>query len=245
MRQSPLAIAVASASLVAMQSGHAADITVSNPASCEADLRQAIADVDSSAGEMVIIDPSACPEITLTSAIVVPDQPFILSAPVGADGRPLVTITASSGTTFGLFDLQDTTDHGGDIVASVNARIPVIFSGLELTGASNNGPGGAIYASNHAVILDKSVVSNNTAVGSGGGIAVRGDLCLEGTEISGNTVTQSVEESVDGDVVTAVGGGAAVPETSPWPLSYLRIQALVLREWVLPVCRKVARCSPP
>ena len=210
MRQSPLAIAVASASLVAMQSGHAADSTVSNPASCEADLRQAIANVVSTAGDMVIIDPSACPEITLTSAIVVPDQPFILSAPVGADGRPLVTITASSGTTFGLFDLRDTTDHGGDIVASVNARIPVIFSGLELTGASNNGPGGAIYASNHAVILDKSVVSNNTAVGSGGGIAVRGDLCLEGTEISGNRVTHDVEESVDGDVVTAVGGGAAV-----------------------------------
>ena len=210
MRQSPLAIAVASASLVAMQSGHAADITVSNPASCEADLRQAIANVDSTAGDIVIIDPSACPEITLTSAIVVPDQPFILSAPVGADGRPLVTITASSGTTFGLFDLQDTTDHGGDMVASVNARIPVIFSGLELTGASNNGPGGAIYASNHAVILDKSVVSNNTAVGSGGGIAVRGDLCLMGTEISGNTVTHDVEERVDGDVVAAVGGGAAV-----------------------------------
>lgn len=211
-KKAPLSLAVAGASLLFVEQGVTADITVANPASCLADLRAAITAVDSAAGDMVIIDPAACPEITVTGeSILITDKPLILSAPVDAQGRPQVSITAGSGTNFGLFTLDDTTAHAS-ISDAVNARIPIIFSGLELTGATNDGPGGAIYANNHAVVLDKSTVSNNTAVGSGGGIAVRGDLCIIGSEITGNTVTHTIETSGFGDdkYVSAVGGGAAV-----------------------------------
>ena len=205
--RSPLALAVAGASLLFVEQGVAADITVADPSNCLADLRAAITAVDSAAGDMVIIDPTACPAITVTGeSILVTDKPLILSAPVDAQGRPQVSITAGSGTNFGLFTLDDTTAHA-NISDAVNARIPVIFSGLELTGATNDGAGGAIYANNHAVVLDKSVVSNNTAVGSGGGVAVRGDLCIVGSEITGNTVTHTIVDDKD---VSAVGGGAAV-----------------------------------
>ena len=67
--------------------------------------------LDSVSGDKVVIDHLTCPEIVVTgSSIVVQDKPFILSAPLDPMGVPQVTIKADTGTTFGLFTLEDTAD---------------------------------------------------------------------------------------------------------------------------------------
>ena len=163
--------------------------------------------VDSESGDKVVIDHLTCPEIVVTgSSIVVQDKPFILSAPLDPMGVPQVTIKADTGTTFGLFTLEDTINS-----TDPNLAIPVIFSGIRFADATSQGPGGAINAQNHAVILHNSIVTNNTAVGSGGGVSVNGELVIVGSEISNNTVTEVIEIPEGGlGAATAVGGGAAV-----------------------------------
>ena len=206
--KTPLSLAVAGASLLLVDPALAADITVDNAgAGCQTNLRDAIATVDSVSGDKVVIDHLTCPEIVVTgSSIVVQDKPFILSAPLDPMGVPQVTIKADTGTTFGLFTLEDTVNP-----TDPNLAIPVIFSGIRFADATSQGPGGAINAQNHAVILHNSIVTNNTAVGSGGGVSVNGELLIVGSEISNNTVTEVIEIPQGGlGAATAVGGGAAV-----------------------------------
>lgn len=206
--KTPLSLAVAGASLLLVDPALAADITVDNTgAGCQTNLRDAIATVDSVSGDKVVIDHLTCPEIVVTgSSIVVQDKAFILSAPLDPMGVPQVTIKADTGTTFGLFTLEDTADP-----TDPNLAIPVIFSGIRFADATSQGPGGAINAQNHAVILHNSIVTNNTAVGSGGGVSVNGELLIVGSEISNNTVTEVIEIPQGGlGAATAVGGGAAV-----------------------------------
>jgi hypothetical protein len=206
--KTPLSLAVAGASLLLVDPALAADIPVNNAgAGCQTNLRDAIATVDSDSGDKVVIDHLTCPEIVVTgSSIVVQDKPFILSAPLDPMGVPQVTIKADTGTTFGLFTLEDTINS-----TDPNLAIPVIFSGIRFADATSQGPGGAINAQNHAVILHNSIVTNNTAVGSGGGVSVNGELLIVGSEISNNTVTEVIEIPQGGlGAATAVGGGAAV-----------------------------------
>ena len=206
--KTPLSLAVAGASLLLVDPALAADITVDDAdAGCQTNLRDAIEEVDSESGDKVVIDHLTCPEIVVTgSSIVVQDKPFILSAPLDPMGVPRVTIKADTGTTFGLFTLEDTFNS-----TDPNLAIPVIFSGIRFADATSQGPGGAINAQNHGVILHNSIVTNNTAVGSGGGVSVNGELVIVGSEISNNTVTEVIEIPQGGlGAATAVGGGAAV-----------------------------------
>ena len=200
-----LSLAVANVSLsLAAESLAVEPVTGISPSDCAIKLQQALNDVDSVLGETVVIDVATCPVISLSGTITVADKPVIIQAPVAADGRPQVVITADS-VGFGLFSF----DNSSPVPAESD---PIIISGLELSGAASAEAGGAIAANNHILVLDKSVISDNSAVGAGGGIYVAGELCLQGSELTDNTVTHSI--AFDGDSVangaSAVGGGAAV-----------------------------------
>ncbi|MCX2972350.1 hypothetical protein EYC87_01950 [Halieaceae bacterium IMCC8485] len=199
-----LSLAVANVSLSLAAESLAAGVTGTGAIDCADSLQQALNDVDSVLGETVVIDVANCPEISLSGTITVANKPVIIQAPVAADGRPQVVINAASDG-FGLFSFENSSSDPDE-------SHPIIISGLELSGAASNGPGGAINANNHILVLDKSVISENSAVGAGGGIYVAGELCLQGSELIDNTVTHVFD--VDGfsvfESASAVGGGAAV-----------------------------------
>ena len=199
-----LSLAVANVSLsLAAESLAVGPVTGTDPGDCAVNLQQALNDVNSVLGETVVIDVASCPVIS-SSGTIVADKPVIIQAPVAADGRPQVVINADSDG-FGLFSF----DNSSLVPAESH---PIIISGLELSGAASDEAGGAIAANNHILVLDKSVISENTAVGAGGGIYVAGELCLQGSELIDNTVTHVVQ--FDGysvyDGASAVGGGAAI-----------------------------------
>ena len=199
-----LSLAVANVSLSLAAESLAVGVTGTGASDCAVNLQQALNIVDPVLGETVVIDVTACPVISLSGTIVA-DKPVIIQAPVAADGRPQVVITADS-EGFGLFSFDNSSLVPGE-------SHPIIISGLELSGAASDGPGGAIAANNHILVLDKSVISENSAVGAGGGIYVAGELCLQGSELIDNTVTHVFDNflgGVESASASAVGGGAAV-----------------------------------
>ena len=190
-----LSLAVAHASMALALDATAADFSVTSGAdSGTGTLREAMG--FASSGDTITIDADAVSTIGLDSSLTASSKALIISAPVDAAGKPRVTISANS-TGFRLLSLDA---PGPD-------PVPFVISGVELSGADVDGPGGAIFAENHALVIDKSVITGNTAVGVGGGVAaLGGELCLQGSELSDNTVT--AESSGAGQY--AIGGGAAV-----------------------------------
>ena len=158
-----LSMAVAQASLALAIEASAESFVVTNGAnSGTGSLRAAIAAAALSGddGDIITIDAASISEISLDASLVIPgEQALIISAPVADDGSPQVSITAS-GNGFPLLRIDGA---GGN---------PVVLSGLEFTGANNFDNGGAISAEDALLVLDKSVVTGNTARGAGGGIAV-------------------------------------------------------------------------
>ena len=198
-KKSVLRLAVASASVAMALDASAANFLVTSPDDSGANtLRQAI--LDSVSGDIITIDNNTVHTITLATSLVSVDKALIISAPVDATGKPQVTIRASDE---GYRLLTLTTDGEADPLAPV----PFVVSGLAFTGAASDDPGGAISAEYHALVVDKSIISGNKAIGFGGGIAVvGGELCLQGSELSGNTV----EAATGNQGSYAIGGGAAV-----------------------------------
>ena len=197
-KKKALSFAVAHASMGLALNATAGTIIVDQSGNSGAGtLRDAIA--DASSGDIISINADAVSTITLDTPIGTQGKSLIIQAPVDAQGKPQVTITASA-PGHRLLALQPQ-------VAPVSP-IPFVISGLKFSGAAEDGPGGAIIAGSHALVLDKSIVTGNTAVGVGGGVASYddGELCLQGSEISGNTVTGAT--GPEGSY--AMGGGAFV-----------------------------------
>ncbi|QFU74446.1 hypothetical protein EY643_01570 [Halioglobus maricola] len=193
-----LTLAVANASMALAMDASAATFTVTDSADTTdpGTLRHAIENAAS--GDTITIDVTSISTISLDSSLLASNKALILSAPVDTGGQPQVTIQPSSD---GYRLLSLTNDSG--------TPIPFIVSGLEFSGADHSGIGGAISAQNHALVLDKSVITGNTASGVGGGVAVEaGELCLQGTSLTDNVVMGRANEGSPGHY--AFGGGAAV-----------------------------------
>lgn len=199
-KKKALSLAVAQASMaVALGAGAAEWIVDSEADSGSGTLRNAIASALS--GDLITISTTDVSEIELESPLYVEGKALFIAAEVDGDGRPQVTITPDEDG-FRLFNLTAPANDPND-------PLPFVISGLELADADTSeiGGGAAIWAEDIALVLDKSVVTGNTAVGVGGGVAVHGgELCLQGSRLSDNTV---VHESVS-DGKYAIGGGAAV-----------------------------------
>ncbi|MFT6285923.1 MAG: hypothetical protein ACJA09_000662 [Alcanivorax sp.] len=197
-RKKALSLAVASASMaIALDAAAATHVVTSESDSGANTLRDAISTAVS--GDLITIDVNMVNTITLDSSLLSSDKALIISAPVDDEGKPQVNITAS-GAGFRLLTLTNAETAPVD-------QLPFIISGLELTGANVHDMGGAISSNYQTLVVDKSIISGNTALGVGGGIAAYGgELCLQGSELSDNRV----EAAASSGGKYAIGGGAAV-----------------------------------
>lgn len=107
-------------------------------------------------------------------------KPASIVAPLGADGKPLVTLqrSVSSGVNFR--------------VVGTNADLAI--DGLRISGGVSNARGGGVYAYGTASLaIENSIISGNSVIGaaqyySGGGVSsASGNITLSNSTVSGNS----------------------------------------------------------
>lgn len=133
-------------------------------------------------------------------------KPASIVAPLGGDGKPLVTLqrSATSGVSFRV--IGTTADlaidglkvtggvsnaRGGGIYADGSANLVIensVISGNSVIGAAQNYSGGGLSSGSGAITLSNSTVSGNSALKNGGGIYCKnnGTITLNNSTVSGN-----------------------------------------------------------
>jgi len=107
-------------------------------------------------------------------------KPARLSAPLDVSGNPMVTLSRSTVSGTPAFRLISTTAD-------------LSIDGLTITGGSSPDNGGGVFADLYAnLTIANSVVSNNYAATSGGGVTIDcGNLTVVHSRISGNSANKS------------------------------------------------------
>lgn len=201
IRPTLLSVAIANILGVSIAGAATLDVTTANDTGAGS-LRQIITDAVS--GDTINLSRVVGETISLDSELRINKNLHIYAPPTGA-GEPSVTLTltpAAAGSIGGtrLIAMEPDLD-----------QLHVILQGLELTGGRIVAPGGAIYATDTALLIANSTISGNTAVSAGGGIAAQqSELCITGTTVANNEV--STPDS-GGTSAVASGGGIAVVGT--------------------------------
>jgi len=111
-------------------------------------------------------------------------KPASIVAPLGSDGKPLVTLQRSSTSGVNFRVLGTTAD--------------LTIHGLRISGGVSNARGGGVYADGTANLsIENSIVSGNSVIGaaqtySGGGVSsVSGNVTLTNSTVSGNSALKN------------------------------------------------------
>lgn len=202
IRPTLLSVAIANILSASIAGAATLDVTTTDNAGAGS-LRQII--VDAVSGDTIDLTGIAGGTISLDSELYINKNLHIYAPPTDA-GEPSVTLTLTT---------PAAESAGGTrliaMAPSVDPQLHVILQGLELTGGRIVGPGGAVYATDTALVVANSTISGNTAVSAGGGIAAQqSELCITATAVADNEVfaPDSGETSA-----VASGGGIAVVGT--------------------------------
>ncbi len=229
-----VATALSAAGLFALTSTSAGATTVSDEASF-------VAAWENNAETQ--IDLSA--DVTITCATGVPLRNS--TTPVTVDGHGFTIEQTCAG--FGVLDQDNTglvtlanvTLTGGDDTnggssggGALHTFGDVMLINATLTGNHTNNEGGAIETDDEgAVTVIRSTISNNSADGSGGGIAAQGFITVTQSTLSGNTSgnsggamrnydsSQIVNSTIQGNSVEGTGG--AIDSSGDVTLGYATI----------------------